>query len=236
MNNLNPHISVDCVVFGYNKEGLSVLLIRRDQENKEKYKLPGSPIVFKEVLYDSALRTLNELTGIHDLFLKQFGVFDDPKRLMTSDDLEWLQSTSGLNDVERIVTIAYYSLLNIEDYQSLHDSAQWFPVNKLPQLIFDHEKIVMSGLKTLRSELLTEPHGYELLPDKFSLNQLQELYEKILNIPIDNRNFRKKINRLDYIIPLNEYQKGVSHKPARLHVFDKEKFKEFKNNNIGLVI
>ena len=236
MNNLNPHISVDCVVFGYDKDGLSVLLISRDNKNKEKYKLPGSLIVLKEGLQHSAQRTLSELTGIQDLFLKQFGVFDDPKRLITSDDLEWLRNTSGLNDIERVVTIAYYSLLNIEDYQSLHEAARWFHVHKLPKLIFDHEKIVQVGLKTLQNELLTEPHGYELLPEKFSLNQLQKLYETILDIPIDNRNFRKKINRLDYIIPLNEFQKGVSHKPAKLHVFDKEKFKEFKNNNIGLVI
>jgi hypothetical protein len=109
-------------------------------------------------------------------------------------------------------------------------------VNDLPSLIFDHNDIIETGLKTLQRELLTEPLGYELLPKKFSLNQLQRLYEAILGIPIDNRNFRKKINRLDYIIPLNEFQTGVAHKPARLNVFDRKKFDEFKKANTGFII
>jgi hypothetical protein len=241
MVNLNPHISVDCVIFGFNEPELSVLLIERDQDDfsNHKLKLPGNLIRFQESLKDSANRVLFELTGLKNLFLKQFGVFDHPNRLKSNGDLEWLRKSSGIN-VDRVITIAYYSLINISESRHTELSksfeARWYPVNDLPSLIFDHNDIIETGLKTLQRELLTEPLGYELLPKKFSLNQLQRLYEAILGIPIDNRNFRKKINRLDYIIPLNEFQTGVAHKPARLNVFDRKKFDEFKKANTGFII
>lgn len=241
MVNLNPHISVDCVVFGFNEPELSVLLIKREktEASDERLKLPGNLIRFRETLKESANRVLYELTGLQHLFLKQFGVFDNPDRLKSNGDLEWLQRTSGIN-VDRVVTIAYYSLINIRESKDTELSksfqAKWYPVNKLPALIFDHNQIIQAGLKTLQRELLTEPLGYELLPKKFSLNQLQRLYEAILGIPIDNRNFRKKIAKLDYIIPLNEFQTGVAHKPARLNVFDRKRFEEFKKANTDFII
>ena len=241
MAHLNPHISVDCVVFGFNEPELSVLLINREQDDahESRLKLPGNLIQFHETLKDSANRVLYELTGLQNLYLKQFGVFDHPDRLNSNGDLEWLQKSSGIN-VDRVVTIAYYSLINIKESRDTDLSksfeARWFPVNHLPSLIFDHNRIIEAGLKTLQRELLTEPLGYELLPEKFSLNQLQRLYEAILGIPIDNRNFRKKIGKLDYIIPLNEFQTGVAHKPARLNIFDKKRFDEFKKANTGFII
>mgnify|MGYP006293537633 CR=1 FL=1 len=241
MVNLNPHISVDCVVFGFNEPELSVLLINRERDDvhERRLKLPGNLIRFHETLKDSANRVLSELTGLQNLYLKQFGVFDHPDRLKSNGDLEWLQKSSGIK-VDRVVTIAYYSLINIKESKDTDLSksfeARWFPVNNLPSLIFDHNQIIDAGLKTLQRELLTEPLGYELLPKKFSLNQLQRLYEAILGIPIDNRNFRKKTSKLDYIIPLNEFQTGVAHKPARLNIFDKKRFDEFKKANTGFII
>ncbi|MFW5699806.1 MAG: NUDIX hydrolase [Bacteroidota bacterium] len=245
VQNLNPHISVDCVVFGFNSQELMILLIDRDLEKDKKTsgrkKLPGNLIIRHELLEKSATRTLTEYTGLEDIYLRQFGVYDDPKRLSPQEDLTWLQQTSGMQ-VDRIVTISYYSLIKLDESKKTEPSvafnAKWYPVHEIDhlKLIFDHRTIIHDGLQRLQQELLTEPLGYELLPEKFTLNQLQRLYEVILGMEIDNRNFRKRINRIKYIIPLNEFQKGVAHKPARLHLFDREKFEEFKTRNTGFII
>jgi hypothetical protein len=119
---------------------------------------------------------------------------------------------------------------------SVNYNARWFPVSSIPDMIFDHKNILLSGLQTLRKGLLTDPLCFELLPGKFTLNQLQYVYESILNISLDNRNFRKKVNRLEYVVPLNEKQTGVSHKPARYYMFDKEKFEALEKEQTGLII
>lgn len=239
-NRYNPHISVDCAVFGFNKHGLQALLIDRDANRPDtRRKLPGSLIIRNEMLEDAAKRVLQNLTGLKDVFLKQFAVFDNPNRIKHKEDLEWLIETSQM-EVERVITIAYYSLIKIEESQptslSKEFNAKWYKINEVPELSFDHNTILQKGLKVLRNELLTEPHCFELLPEKFSLNQLHHLYENILNITIDNRNFRKKIDRLEYISPLTEWQKNVSHKPARLYSFDKKRFYEVQKTDPGLVI
>ncbi len=241
--NLNPHISVDCVIFGFDENELKALLINRDPSedpaSSGKLKLPGDLIIRGEVLIHAAERILAELTGLHDIYLKQFGIFDDPGRLDSSDDLKWLQERSGL-PVERVITVAYYSLIKIDKRiptdLSIAYNAQWYPCSSIPAMIFDHNMIAESGLDTLRREMLTEPLCFELLPEKFALNQLQRLYEAILGCSLDNRNFRKKIQRLPYIVPLNERQNGVRHKPALLHVFDNEKYISIKKDNTVFII
>lgn len=242
--NFNPHISVDCVVFGMDSEGLKVLLINRDKKtqksfNPRKYKLPGDLIIKGEILSRAANRVLREFTGLKNIYLEQFGVFDHPSRLETSDDLIWLENTTGLK-INRVITIAYYSLIQLEESKrtslSVNYNARWFPVKELPEMIFDHKHILFSGLQKLRKGLLTDPLCFELLPEKFTLNQLQYVYENILDINLDNRNFRKKVNRLEYVIPLNEKQTGVSHKPARYYMFDKIKFEALEKEQTGLVI
>jgi 8-oxo-dGTP diphosphatase len=241
--NLNPHISVDCVVFGFDGNELKVLLINRDLSDDPapsgKLKLPGDLIIHGEVLIHAAGRILTELTGLHHIYLKQFGIFDDPRRLNSSDDLHWLRNRSGL-PVERVITVAYYSLININRSMqtdlSIAYNAQWYPCTSIPLLIFDHNRIAESGLETLRREMLTEPLCFELLPEKFALNQLQRLYEAILGCTLDNRNFRKKIQRLPYIVPLNERQNGAPHKPAQLHIFDNEKYALLKKENTVFII
>jgi 8-oxo-dGTP diphosphatase len=241
--NLNPHISVDCVVFGFDGNELNVLLINRDPADAScrtgKLKLPGDLIIRGEMLAAAAQRILTEFTGLPDIYLKQFGIFDDPQRLNSSGDLAWLRSRSGIT-IERVVTVAYYSLVkidrSIQTDLSIAYNACWYPCASIPALIFDHNRIIESGMDALRRELLTEPLCFELLPEKFSLNQLQRLYEAILGCSLDNRNFRKKIQRLPYIVPLNERQNGVHYKPARLHVFDNEKYALLKKDHTVFIL
>ncbi len=239
----NPHISVDCVVFGFDDtEGLKILLINRDEWDNQKttrLKLPGNLIIMKEHLKQSANRVLQELTGIKDIYLKQFGVFDNPGRLMNGDDIAWLRKKTNIY-VERVITVAFYSLVKLGQYLETELSraynATWYKVNEVPGLIFDHNDILSNGLEAMRKEFLTEPLCFELLPKKFTMNQLQHLSEAILGFNLDNRNFRKRINRLGYIMPLNEHQRGVSHKPARYYMFDRKKFDNRKKEYTGFII
>lgn len=225
--NLNPHISVDCVIFGFNGGKLKVLLIEREKISHghlggHKLKLPGSLISENEDLDTSAIRTLKELTGLEKIFLKQFAVFGAPHRLAPREDLEWLRKTSGLK-VDRVVTVAYYSLIKISE-STITDKTIWHPINNLPDLIFDHNQITQAALENLRNEIRTKPLCFELLPEKFTLRQMQNIYESILNINLDNRNFRKKIRLMDFLIPLSEKEKDVNHKPAQLYRFNKHKY------------
>jgi len=244
MNRLNPHISVDCVIFGFDGRQLKVLLIEREQlseENKASssglLKLPGNLISDTEDLDHSAYRVLKELTGLDNIFLKQFAVFGNPNRLNSSNDLAWLRSTSGLH-IERVVTVAYYSLVKINESnptESLLAKTNWMPVKDLPQLTFDHNLIIAEALEALRKELRTEPIGFELLPKKFSIRQIQSLYEVILGNNLDNRNFRKKVRKLEYFVALPEKEESVNHKPAQLFKFDKKVFTK-NRKDAGFVI
>ena len=231
MANLNPHVSVDCVIFGFNTGKLKVLLIEREKVpgsrlRGHKLKLPGSLITETEDLDISAIRTLKELTGLDSIFLKQFGVFGSPDRLSPSEDLAWLRKTSGLM-VDRVVTVAYYSLIKIDE-SNVTERTLWQPIDKLPELIFDHNHIVGRALETLRREIRTEPLCFELLPKKFTIRQMQILYEAILGEKLDNRNFRKKIRPMEFLIPLPDKEKNVNHKPAQLFRFDKKLYNKHR--------
>lgn len=231
MANLNPHVSVDCVIFGFNAGKLNVLLIEREKIpgshlRGHKLKLPGSLITETEDLDTSANRTLKELTGLENIFLKQFGVFGSPDRLSPPEDLAWLRKTSGLM-VDRVVTVAYYSLIKIAE-SNITDKTIWHSIDRLPALIFDHNHIIDKALDTLRREIRTEPLCFELLPKKFTIRQMQILYEAILGERLDNRNFRKKIRPMEFLIPLPEKEKNVNHKPAQLFRFDKKLYEKHR--------
>jgi len=231
MLNLNPHVSVDCVIFGFLAGKLNVLLIEREKVPKShlgghKLKLPGSLISETEDLDVSAIRTLKELTGLDNIFLKQFGVFGSPDRLSPREDLAWLCKTTGLK-VERVVTIAYYSLIKIAD-TNITPKTIWHPVNDLPELIFDHNHIISRALEALRAEIRTKPLCFELLPKKFTIRQMQIIYEAVLGEKMDNRNFRKKIRPMEFMVPLPEKEREVNHKPARLYKFDKKLYEEHR--------
>ncbi len=228
---LNPHVSVDCVVFGFNDKQLEVLLIEREKVKNghikgHKLKLPGNLISEAEDLDLSAARTLKELTGLSSIFLKQFGVFSSPDRTSPPEDLKWLHKTSGLK-VDRVVTVAYYSLIKISE-SNITDKTLWHPVKQLPQLIFDHNIIIMKALEALRKEIRTEPLCFEMLPKKFTIRQMQNLYEAILGEKLDNRNFRKKLKPLEFLMPLAEKEREVSHKPAQLYKFDKRLYEKHR--------
>ena len=234
---LNPHISVDCVIFGFDGARLKVLLIKRtDQEDKQsfamKYKLPGDLIQSNEDLDRAAERVLREHTGLQNIFLRQFKVFGNPGRIPDNDDRKWLEDTSGVK-IGRVVTTAYYALIKINKSKTESENdhhASWHTIDTLPPLIFDHQEIILSGLERLRNEIRFEPLCFELLPGKFTIRQIQTLYEVILGQSLDNRNFRKKLLKAPYIEPLNEKQKGVAHKPAIFYRFDKKRYLATKEN------
>ena len=234
--NLNPNVSVDCAVFGFDKGGLKVLLIERDNpDNTEgkNYQLPGDLIRNDENLDDAANRVLRELTNIDKLFLEQFAAFGDPQRVKRENDLEWLRSVR--KDPEaRVVTVGYYSLIKPENFKLAANSfarkAEWVNVKEVPELAFDHNQILSTALEALKLKMRTVPVGFELLPKKFTLHQLQSLYEAVLGTEIDKRNFRRKILGMKFIVPLDEKQKGVAHKPAQLFQFNKKNY----NQNFSL--
>jgi 8-oxo-dGTP diphosphatase len=233
---LNPHVSVDCVIFGFDAKKLKVLLIEREKVPNSslqghRLKLPGSLISETEDLDTSAIRTLKELTGLDSIFLKQFGVFGLPDRLSPAQDLAWLRKTSGMK-IDRVVTIAYYSLMKISE-SNITPQTIWIPVDELPDLIFDHNRIIHKALQALRREIRSEPLCFELLPKKFTIRQMQDLYQAILDEHLDNRNFRKKIRPLEFLIPLHEKERGVNHKPARLYRFDRKLYEKHRKVKSG---
>ncbi len=244
MLKLNPHISVDCVVFGFDYKYLKVLLVERtfDYESSNKkdtdFKLPGALISDQEELDEAAYRVLFELTGIKDIFLKRFDVFGNRNRMQNPVDVKWLRNFTGL-EIERVVTIAYYSLVKLTETsldKNLTNIAHWVNINEISKLAFDHNLIINSALNTLRKELRTEPIGFELLPKRFSIRQVQNLYEVILGCKLDNRNFRKRFLRLKYFIPLNEKEEDVNHKPAQLYRFDKLIYDKEKNKTQDFIL
>lgn len=233
MQKLNPHISVDCVVFGFDGLNIRILLIKRvlsDKKGKEKtdLKLPGDFIRNDEDLQVAAERVLSELTGLENIFLRQFSVFGAPDRISKKRDLEWLRATTGLA-IDRVVTIAYYSLIKIDESREelvRKNRGAWLALTSFSELAFDHYEIVREALESLREKIKHEPVGFELLPKKFTLRQLQNLYEAILGKKLDNRNFRKKILKSGYLLPLEEKQTEVAHKPARMFRFDRRRRRE----------
>ena len=221
-----PTISVDCVIFGYFENELTVLVRKENvpfnDEIFQEWKLPGNHVRRDENINDTAARILKEQTGLEDIFVKQFYVFSDPERLKRRpQDFEWVKPR--LVD-ERVITVGFYSLVNMNsvDNTKLIEVAKWENVNEIDNLMFDHKEILDEALLKLRYDLLHEPLIFELLPEKFTLTQIQSVYEVILNTTYDKRNFRRKINKMKYLIQLDELQTGVSHKPARFYAFDRE--------------
>ena len=225
----NNHISVDCVVFGFDGEHLKVLLVKRvGEESGEVFhdmKLPGSLIYQDEDLDGAAKRVLNELTGLKSVNLTQFKAFGSKDRTKNPKDVHWLERAIQ-SKVERIVTIAYLSLVkidrtlckNLDDYQ-----ACWVSLDAVGELAFDHNLIIREALTFIRQYVEFNPSLlFNLLPRKFTALQLRRLYELIYNKTIDVRNFHKKIAMMDYVVPLEEKQQGVAHRAARYYRFDKK--------------
>lgn len=215
-------MSVDCVVFGFDNEKLNVLLIEQKLQDKQRVQcaLPGDLILDDESLDQAANRVLKEISGLEGIFLRQFKAFGDPHRVSDIKDLDFLNSYRE-HPQARVITIAYLALVKMEYFEpeasSFAEKVFWQDASKIPALAFDHNKIVDQALEKLRHDFIRENTGFELLPERFTLGQVQKLYEIILGKELDKRNFRKKILKEELVKATNEKQEGVLHKPARLY-------------------
>ncbi len=226
----NPHISVDCVIFGFDDEKINILLIKRKQEGENVYALPGDLVQKGEDLDVAANRVLYELTSMQDLYLEQFKTFGSPDRTSDPVDVEWIKSVREHPEA-RVITVAYNSLVKTEDFDynpsSFAEEVLWHPIDKPQKLGFDHNEIANTGWAMLREKIKREPIiAFSLLPEKFTLRQLQTLYEAIVGLELDKRNFRKRMLRNRFLVPLNEKETGVSHKPAQYYRFDDAIYRE----------
>jgi len=236
-NTYNPHVSVDCVVFGFNGEKLKILLIERtiEEQNFSDKKLPGSIIFEEEDLDEAATRILNELTGLKNIYLSQFRSFGNPNRTKNIRDRNWLERLTKMK-IGRIVTVGYVALIKISRkiiFQSENTTANWYDINSLKsfQLAFDHNEIADAALEYIRQKVKSEPSMlFELLPQKFTMTQLRNLYDTIMGTTSDVRNFKKKIMQIEGLEQLNEVQKDVPYKAPRLYRFDKKIYKKSKKN------
>lgn len=207
-------VAVDCIIFGFDTENLKVLLIKRGFEPEMgKWSLMGGFLKKNENLNEAAQRVLNKLTGLNDIYMEQLEAYSEIDR----------------DPVERTISIAYSALINIQEHDKKLQqeySANWFPINDIPKLVFDHGAMLHRAMRRLRYKTTTQPFGLELLPEKFTMLQLQKLYEAILNKKLDKRNFVSKINSLKLLIRLEEKDMKSSKKGSFLYKFDQEKYKE----------
>jgi 8-oxo-dGTP diphosphatase len=206
-------LAVDCVVFGLDERDLKVLLIQRKiPPYQHAWALPGGFVRVDEKLDDAAQRELREEAGVTDVYLEQLYTFGD----------------LGRDPRERVVTVAYYALAKLGDHRirAATDAmgVGWFALDDLPKLAFDHEMIVERAHERLRGKVRYAPIGFELLPQRFSLTQLQRLYEIVLGTGLDKRNFRKKLLAMDLLVETDEVEQGVRHRAARLYRFDRRKY------------
>lgn len=220
----HPAVTTDCVVFGFDGTGLNALLIKRGVDPyKDKWALPGGFLRMDETAREGASRELMEETGVKDIFLEQLHTFTDVER----------------DPRERVITIAYYALIRQADYNEVAggddaSDARWFSVNDFPPLAFDHDRILRIAKETLQQRIHFEPIGFHLLNDKFTMPQLQTIYESILNVRFDRRNFSKKMLALGYLVSLNQKVEGTPYRAPSLYSFNEERYNELKKVGIRL--
>lgn len=221
-NEIMDDLSIDCVIFGFSNE-LKVLLVKHGEGiSKGKWALPGGWITYDESLDDAANRILRLLTGVRDIFLEQLRAFGSVDRFPD----------------RRVVTVAYYSLVKDEDYNVVAgftaSDVQWFSIDEIPPMPYDHQEILDYALAQLKSKVKQEPIGFNLLPKKFTLLQLQSLYESILQLKLDKPNFRRKMLGMKLLIDCHEKQDNVSHRAAKLYQFDEEVYHSLKEHKFVL--
>lgn len=216
-------VAADCIIFGFDGKHLKALFIKRAFEPEiGKWSLMGGFVDRDESVDQAAARVLKQLTGLDDIYMEQIGCFGDVDR-----------DPGG-----RVISIAYFALINIERY-SEHlmktHHAKWFSIDQIPNLIFDHNKMVMTARERLQQKVVNHPVGFELLPEKFTLRQLQNLYEAIYGSELDKRNFTRKILSLDILNKLNEKEKASSRKGSFYFVFDEKKYKKLDAEGVKFI-
>lgn len=210
-------VALDCIIFGFDGESLKLLLIKRNFEPESgKWSLMGGFLNAEENLEDAATRVLFKLTGLHNNYLEQLQTF----------------GTVSRDPVERTISVVYYSLVNINDQDPVtlkEHNASWIALTSKPDLIFDHDNMVNAALRQLRYKAALYPIGFELLPEKFTVPQLQKLYEAIYDIKLDRRNFSRKILGTELLIATGEKDQASATKKAQLYKLDQQKFQDYLN-------
>jgi ADP-ribose pyrophosphatase YjhB (NUDIX family) len=214
-------VALDCIIFGFDHQELQILLIKRGFEpEKGKWSLMGGFLKAEESVDEGAERILKELTGLAGVYMEQLYTYGEVNR----------------DPVARTISIAYYALIKTERYnKEIADkyNARWFTLSEMPTLIFDHQKMVDTALASLRIKSRTQPIGFELLPEKFTIPQLRSLYEAINDRTFDSRNFSKKIASMEWLVKLNEKNKSFSRKGAYYYHFDKECYNRLLSEGIN---
>ena len=217
----HPAVTTDCVIFGFDGSELQVLLIERGIEPfKGKWAFPGGFLNMDETAGEGAMRELKEETGLENAYIEQFNTYSEP----------------GRDPRERVITIAHYALVRIQEVKGGDDAAkaQWFPIDEVPQLAFDHDKILRDAMRKLRERIHFEPIGFELLPEKFTMRELQILYESILGVKFDRRNFAKKMMHYELLNQLDETVRPTAKRDALLYSFNKDNYELFKKKGFQL--
>ena len=208
------HISIDCIIFGFHAGELNLLLLHRNFEPaKGEWSLMGGFVQENESVDDAAKRVLAELTGLNHVFMEQVGTFGAIDR----------------DPGERVISVAYYALININEYDKRlveQHNAHWVNIDEIPKLIFDHEEMVVKARQAMQKKASSEPIGFNLLPELFTLPQLQSLYETIYGEAIDKRNFRKRIAEMDYIEKTDKIDKTGSKRGAILYRFNEKAYRK----------
>lgn len=214
--NINPqfYVSVDCIIFGFDKGSLKLLLLKRNFEPaKGSWSLMGGFVQDGESVDDAAKRVLAELTGLENVYMEQVGTFGEVDR----------------DPGERVISVAYYALININEYDRnlvQQHNAHWAEINEIPPLVFDHPQMVKQARIMLQKKTSSEPIGFNLLPSLFTLFQLQSLYEAIYGEPLDKRNFRKRVADLNYIEKTDKIDKTGSKRGAALYKFNENAYRK----------
>ncbi len=216
-------VALDSIIFGFDGTELKLLLVKRGvQTNHDTWSLMGGWLKANESLDEAAERILFELTGVSGIFLEQISAFGDPKR----------------DPVERTVSVAYFALVNVKDYETkISDTyhAKWFSMDSLPELLFDHHEMIQAAIEKLRYKAAFHPIGFELMPEKFTIPQILNLYEAIYGNNFDKRNFSRKILSTGLLVKLKEKQKGFSKKGAFLYTLDAEKYKKHSDSFLNFI-
>ena len=232
-NSFLEHISLDCVVFGFHENQLKVLLLR--MKKTKEWALPGGFVQENESLEVAADRVLRERTGLDHIFLNQFHVFSDPLRSKVNPAVSDLLEFGTMYPDEkwfdqRFISVGFYALVEFSQVQPkpdpLSDICEWISLDEIASLMMDHRQILDKALETLRLQLVFQPVGYNLLPEKFTMPELQKVYETILGKELDRRNFQRKMLAYNILFKLDEVRLGVPHKAPTLYRFNPENYQK----------